>query len=350
MADHLGRLELLDYVRRSLDMALALMHPDFSVVTSFSRRGDSAARVVPHLLAESFFDMSQRDLNGVYATVADTLVEDGYDRELSLAFIMPFLTKSEYLTQQVTREPIPESINVAFQDSRVWRLREGVLSATAAAGSTNPLAVRYGDAELTSVRVCGSYYNSGQFSADVFEPVLSAGGDVTGVRLFHKGELRMLRCNDLPLGRSVPWGVEAFNAANKVRDHVFLPPIDVSLDIDRADSGFDLRVRTECEMDRITFQIEFCFRGPGQWENDGQVIGVTDGQTAILKKGYGLFHTDSYGFRIGPGAEAHRMWQMRAAQAGPGFRVLITLEAPVDHRFDISYGVWSIAMNELITV
>ena len=348
MADSLDRPELLEYVRRALNMVISLLHPDHTVVTSFSKRGDSALRVAPTLTAESFFDMAQRDDNGVFATVADTLVSGEFEPGLSVAFLTPYLTKPEYHQKTVTREPLPESVNVAFPASRIWRVRKGPLSVTAAAGTNNPLALRYGDAELSSVRVCGSYYNSGQFNADEFEPVRGDDGKITGVRLFHDGSLRMLRCNDLPLGHPVPWGVEAFNAANKTRDHVFLPPIDMWLDIDAVDGGFDLHARTECEMERITFQIEFCFRGPGEWETEEQVTKVVDGQTAILKQGYGIFHTGSYGLRIGPGAAAHRMWQMRAATAGPGFRVLTTFEAPVDHRFEIRYGVWSIATNELL--
>jgi hypothetical protein len=350
MADHLGRPEILDYVRRALNMALALLNPDHSVVTSFSRRGDAALKVTPALLAESFFDMAMRDDNGVYATAADTLISGDVEQGLSVAFISPYLLKPEYRTNTVPREPILDAINTVFPASRIWRVRKGPLSATAAAGSNNPLAISYGDADLTAVRICGSYYNSGQFNADKFDPVRNNAGEVTGLRLFHNGDLRMLRCGDLPLGRPVAWGVEAFNAANKERDHVWMPPIDMWLDIDKVDDGFDLRVRTECEMDRITFQVEFCFRGPGEWETDEQVIQVTDGQTAILKQGYGIFHTKTHGFRIGPGAAAHRMWQMRAAQAGPGFRVLMTFEAPVDHRFEIRYGLWSGATHELLSV
>jgi hypothetical protein len=348
MADSLNRPELLDYVRRGLNMVLSLLHPDNTVVTSFSRRGDSALRIAPTLSAEAFFDMAQRDGNGVYATAADTLISAGYEPGLSVAFLTPYLVNPEYRTQTVEREPIPDAINVAFPASRIWRVRKGPLSVTASAGSNNPLAIRYGDAEINAVRVCGSYYNSGQFNADEFEPVIGDDGEVTGLRLFHNGDLRMLRCNDLPLGEPVAWGVEAFNAANKTREHVFLPPIDIWMDIDKVDSGFDLHARTECEMDRITFQIEVCFRGPGEWENAGQVIQVADGQTAILKEGYGIFHTGNYGFSIGPGAAAHRMWNMRAATAGPGFRVLMTFEAPMDHRLEIRYGVWSSATNELL--
>ncbi len=348
MADSLNRPELLDYVRRSLNMVLALLHPDNTVVTSFSKRGDSALRLVPAMSAETFYDMSQRDGNGVYASAADMLVSGDYSPGLCVTFLTPFLKNPEYRTQEVKREPVPDEINVAFPASRVWRLRKGPLSVTAAADSHNPLAIRYGDAEINAVRVAGSYYNSGQFIADEFEPVVGEDGEVTGLRLFHDGELRMLRCNDLPLGKPVAWGVEAFNAANQTREHVFLPKIDMWMDIDKVDNGFDVRARTECEMDRITFQMEVAFRGPGYWETEQQVTQATDGQTAILKEGYGIFHTGNHGFSIGPGAISHRMWNMRAANAGPGFRVIMTFESPVDHCLEIRYGVWSSATHELV--
>ncbi len=184
-------------------------------------------------------------------------------------------------------------------------------------------------------------YNTPRFETDTFE----AFGN--GVWMVHRGDTRRQRNYDLPLGRPVPF--DDFYAVQAEREHWTLPPFDIILDIREVERGFDLHLKTEGALDRIAFQIECCFEGPGEWETDGQVIQVHNAQTAILKCGYGIFHRGEYGIRIGPGAIAHRMWQMRGSEPEPdSFRVLVTLQTPIDRVFEIRYGLWSTATTGLL--
>jgi len=81
------------------------------------------------------------------------------------------------------------------------------------------------------------------------------------------------------------------------------------------------------------------------------VTRVGDGQTSLLKRGYGVFRRGEWAIQIGPGASAHRMWQMRGAEPEPdSFRVLIALQTPVDHTLEIRCGRWSAATGALIDV
>ena len=52
---------------------------------------------------------------------------------------------------------------------------------------------------------------------------------------------------------------------------------------------------------------------------------------------------------IGPGSGEHRQWQMRGSDPDTeSFRVLITLQTPVDHTLAIRYGTWSLATGGLL--
>jgi hypothetical protein len=207
-------------------------------------------------------------------------------------------------------------------------------------GKSTLFSVRWGDASLKAVRIGETYYTTQTFETDIFEPC------GTGVRLVHRGDVSRQRNFDLPLGRPVPF--DAFYAVRSERRHLSLPPFDIALEIREREHGFDLRLRARGALDRVAFQIECCFEGPGEWETDSQVIQVHGGQTAILKQGYGVFHRESWGIQIGPGASAHRMWQMRGIEPETdSFRVLIPLQTPVDHILEIRCGTWSPATHSL---
>ena len=60
------------------------------------------------------------------------------------------------------------------------------------------------------------------------------------------------------------------------------------------------------------------------------------GQVVFLRRRYGSMRYGNDVIRIGPGANAHHMWEMRDAETAPGHvRVLLTFRTPVDHAFTL---------------
>lgn len=341
MADHLDRPELLDYVRRNLDLMAHLFHEDGTVVTSNSNRQDRGQRMVPVSLAESFYDLARRDGNGTWASMADLIVAGGDDPLHSVWLIHPFIANPGYRPDTLERAPLPDNFSRVYPVAGVWRVKRGPLSATAATGNTVAFAVRYGAAELKAVKIAGTYHSTAFFAADSLVPTAD------GVRLAHEGAKRRLPGYELPLDRPVPVG--EFGALRPLRERWTLPVLDQALDITEVAAGFDLHLRTTGGLDRVTFQIECCFTGPGEWETADQVMPVGNGQTAILKAGHGIFRCGEDAISIGPGAIAHRMWQMRGTELEPdSFRVLITLQTPIDRVLEIRYGKWSVATGGLV--
>ena len=341
MANNLGKPELLDPVRKNLDIMAHLFHADGTVVTSISNRQDRGQRVVPVSIADSFFDMAQRDGNGEWAGIADRLVGGDTDLPHSPWLLQPFMQDLEYREESLERRPPPDDFTTIYPTSGLWRVRRGKLSATAATGNRTAFSVRYGDINLKSLKISGTYMSTTNLVADTLESIPG------GIRLIQRGENRRTPGYELPLGKPVPLG--EYGNLRGTRDRWTLPVIDLLLDICEEDNGFDLRLKTEGGLDRVPIEIECTFEGPGEWETDNQVIQVENGQTAILKSNFGTFHSRQEGIRIGPGSGAHRTWQMRSSDPDLGsFRVLITLQTPVDHAFEIRYGEWSLATGELL--
>jgi len=341
MVDNLGKPELLDHVRKSLDFMAHLFHHDGTVVTSISNRQDRGQRVVPLSIADSFYDLARRDGNGVWASLADQLVANGSDAAHGVWLIQPFLTHPDYRDDPLARQPLPDKYRKVYPTSGLWRVRRGPLSATAATGNLTAFAVRYGEVALKAVKIASTYSHSGRFEAETLE---EAEG---GVRLTHQAAAKRIPGYELPLGRPVPPGEVA--RLRPERERWTPPPMDHILDIREVDGGFDLHVRTEGGLDRITYQIECCFEGPGEWETVDQVVQVDNGPTTILKSGHGVFHRGEHGISIGPGGDAHRMWQMRNTEPEPdSFRVLVTLQTPIDQTVEIRCGRRSPATKGLL--
>jgi len=341
MADNLGKPELLDHVRRNLELMAHLFHHDSTVVTSISDRQERGKRVVPLSIADSFYDLARRDDNGAWANIADQLVAEGSDVASQVWLLYPFLAFPSYRNDTLVRQPCPDNYRRLFPASGLWRVRRGHLSATAATANLTVFAVRYGEVALKAVKIASTYSDSGKFSAETIESAKD------GVRLTHQAAAKHIPSYDLPLDRPVPLG--EFARLRPERERWTLPPLDQILDIREVPDGFDLHLRTEGGLDRITYQIECCFAGPGEWETADQTSQVADSQTAILKSGHGVFHRGEHGISVGPGGDAHRMWQMRGTEPEPdSFRVLIPLQTPIDRVLEIRYGRWSLASGALL--
>ena len=71
------------------------------------------------------------------------------------------------------------------------------------------------------------------------------------------------------------------------------------------------------------------------------------GQVIFLKHGDGAMRYGDDVIRIGPGADAHRMWAMRDAEPAPQHvRVLMTFVTPIDHVFSIRLNTGQAYFNQ----
>ena len=338
-ADALNRPELLEPVRRNLDLSYHMLHADGTVVTSFSQRQDQGTRVVLVSMADSYYSMARRDGNGFYAAVADWL----YSVSPGAGWMLePFLTYPEWRVDDLDREPLPKEYTKFYPTAKLWRVRSGNTSATAGAGVTSPFGVKHGAVELTSVNFCASYFAIAQFSGETFEEV--------------DGKIRMTHVSrsadgsrpgyDMPLGREVAF--EEFYNLRKERDVYVLPPLNTVLEIEKVDGGFDLQVRSN-GYDRVPFQIACDFVPGGELDFDSGLVRGQAGEVAFLKSGYAIYHVGNDAISVGPGAYAHRFWELRGSESAPkAFRVLMTFMTPVDQVLEIRCGTWSTAKEGIV--
>ena len=338
----LERPDLLEPVRRNLDLSYHLFHADATAVTSISKRQDRGTRAVPTGLADGYHALAHLEDNGFYAAVADLLVERGGS---GLVCLPNYVLHPEWRTARIERTPLPERYSRVYPVSGLWRVRQGAVSATAAAGLTAPFSVVCGQAELAAVKISSTYFATGQFIGEEFA---EAG---KGVRMQHKGRNLIYPERDyvggiywLPIAEQV--NADNWQEVRGRRETYELPPLEVELHAEEVAGGFDLHIRTSGGVDGVPLQIEGVFAPGGTLEMDSVLIEGHAGHTVFLKAGYALYRVGDDAIRIGPGAMEHTMWRMRNSEIDEErLRVLITLRTPVVRTLEIRCGQWSDAQG-----
>lgn len=338
MADCLDMPHLLDHVRKNLDFMSHLFHADGSVVTSISTRQDRGQRMVPITSIDSFHDLARRDGNGTWAAIADRIFDqytpDPASPHYADWLLQPFLEEPSYREDGLPRSVVPDNFAKVFAVSGVWRVKRGLLSATAASQHRSILSLHYGDVRLESVKISGSYLLTPNVRAARIEPIAG------GVRLVHNGLDSGVPWYHLPTGKHVDY--DAFRETRSERDKWTLPSMDQTIDILEVERGFDLRFRSLGGRERTTMEIELAFDAPGDWDTDDTAMQVSPNQSAILKRGHGVFRRGRHAIRVGPGEYAHRDWSMRESTPTNGvFRVLICFTTPFDRTLEIRCGTWA---------
>jgi len=335
-AEALGQPVLLEPVRKNLDFNYHLIHNDATVVTSISRRQDRGVRSVPTTLADGFHAMAHIDDNGFFATVADWLVEQGGN---GLVCLSNFVRHPNWREHHIERQPLRHNYAKVYSTSGIWRVRRQKMSATAIAGLTSPFSVVQGQLEMT-VKMCSTFFATGQFEGEEFQ------AEPTWVRMKHKGWNKIYPEKDYIGG--VYWLPidETVDAANwqKVRgrrDTYQLAPLEVLLQIEEVLNGFDLNIKTEGGLVGVPFQIECNFTPGGILDTDSTAVQGKAGNTVFFKQGQARYTIGEDSICVGPGNEAHRMWNMRNSEVDDSlFRLLITDMTPVDRRLEVHCGRW----------
>lgn len=321
--------EALAAVQRSLHFDLHLLHADGTAETGLSRRQDYGAREVPIGLASCFLRCHAHAPEPVFVRAAQTLWANRDDATAHILWLTYALLRWGDPAQVDAQ--LPADFSRYFPHNGIWRVRRSLRSASFFQGVTRLLTFIHGRAELSSLKISLTYFGGdcGRFISDEM--------DVAGNRavLHSTGRGRPRRPGyELPLGRPVPpaqW--QASFAQRGLRQ---LPPLASELTIEEVSGGFDLHYRTLDGLERVAAQIAFDFPPGGVWETADTRLQPKAGQVLFLKQGDGTMRYGSDAIRIGPGALAHSMWQMREAETAPDHvRVLLTFLTPVDHRFTI---------------
>lgn len=328
-------------VSRNLELDLHLLHADGTAETGLSRRQDYGTRSVPLGLAPCYLLSHAVQPKPLFLRAAEMLWEQSPEPGGHVLWLAYPLMKygdpdiafegspGEKLPGEVPGEvlgEVPDHYNLFLPKNGIWRVRRGLLSASAFRGSTRLLSLVFGDAELTSLKISQTYfgYETGWFISDSLE--------TEGERavMVSEGVTNPRRPGyEMPLGRPVP--PERWEEMKLERALYRLPPARSQLEIEPVEGGLDLHYLTLEGLEGVAAQMAFDFPPGGIWETTDTSLKPQKGQTIFLTHGAGRMRYESDVIQISPGAHAHTMWLMREAQTAPdSVRVLLTFLTPVD--------------------
>ena len=238
---------------------------------------------------------------------------------------------SKFGEPELSVASLPEDFSQCFAHNGIWRVRRGLLSASFFRGVTRLMNVRFGQAELSSVKISADYFRHclrlvhrrctrrARRHRRLFAPRDSdARADLgTNCRLVN-------RCR-----RS------SFEAMIPVRALRRVPPLTSTLTVRQVEQGFDLCYKTLDGLDRVVSQIAFDFPRAASGKPKTRASSRKPGKSSFSN----AVRRDALWRRCNPnraGHDAHRMWQIRDAEPAPQHvRALMTFVTPIEHAFSI---------------
>jgi len=312
LAIKLNRPQLLDPVRRNLDMMLYMLHADWEAVTEISGRQD---KDLPGNVGRSWFPyrlLAVRDRNPLFADV-----EEHHRKHASLGELMEY---PELLAVSPAAKPVPDNYEKIYPVNGYARIRRGQMSATLLMRNTSKfLSFRYGGVVMDGVRMAGSFFGKGMFTPSLaqkrknayhFEQTLQAG-------YFQ------------PLDPPRRVTTRTWYPTRTERRMTEVCELRYTADVSEIRNGLELKFAASGTQN-VPITVEFNFRPNGTLEGCKPAPEVNDAY--LLGDGYGVYRNGPHAMRFGPGLAQHAYTQLhRLPPKLPGKSVYLTAFSPFEH-------------------
>jgi hypothetical protein len=298
LAEEMRKPELLEHVKRNLDMMLTYIEPDGSVFTQNSVRQDKGEgklgqKFYPVMYYELYLYMAYYLKNGVYAQMAHQIYQTSKEYGSGTPDVLYlYMIKPELKEFEIELESLPTNYEKYYENSGIVRTRRGPWSYTLIKDSSCFLFLHNGNVRCYA-KLCASFFAKAQFKATTLEKTHH------GYRMHFtaKGFYRM------PFKQAPEtWDWEEMD--HSLRDIVNELELDFDVNIKEIEDGLELNVSTD-GCDRVPIKLELGFT-PYTWvEGESFVFKGNPGEDMILKGGYVQVRKGTDVIMVGPGFGAH---------------------------------------------
>lgn len=145
MAEELNREDLLEYVKRNLDMMIAYFEPDGSIFTMNSTRQDKAEKVYPDHYFWLYVYMAYRYNDKKFAGIAKRIMDNNIAcGRCAPDCLLMFMLYPEWLEYKLDEFKLPAYFNRYFKDSGVVRIIKDNMSLSLLKNSANFMFAQVG--------------------------------------------------------------------------------------------------------------------------------------------------------------------------------------------------------------
>lgn len=362
VAHVLDRPELLDYVRKNLDLSIEHAEPNGEIETIQSRRQDQDQRIITtRYFYTQFRELALLDTNGRFAAMA-RLIEEKFAPDLG-DFLGDLIERPELAATLPESENPFTDFERHYETAGLVRIRRGKLSASAFGGtdwyasgketeffnrfgsglSTNPTILRAfnGSAVLEAVRLVPNFFSMGHFRSNGIgyeEGVIQLGNEIKIPYYLPMPADRRKADGVYTQSRSVDG--RFYSKLDFENRPVSTRDLKTDVKITESDTGFDLAFDVSGEENvELTFELTF--------REGGDLTGVEtleDG-TFHLIEGQGTYTLGSDTITFGPG-NGNGLIEARPGEqyswtngslAVKGHRVYITAMSPLTYTLNLAF-------------
>lgn len=313
----LKRPQLLEPVRRNLEMNMYYTHPNGEVETIGSRRQDQnmIAYVSTYYLEYRY--MAVKDANTSFAAMVRFIETAQPDRVKEANPLINFLEEPLLRKPLPNGGAVPSDYSKLFKNTGMARIRRGIVSASVYGGSDWPLGVasglasnptfftfRKGEAVLESVRVGGEFFSEGAFRS---QGIIA---DKNGYGLQQRLEVPYYQ--PLPKNKRNPrgdykltpvkddryWSKMDFPERKMSNIQTLNQNIAIREDRGKFELIFDIT-----SPDTVPVAIEIALRPGGKL--DGALTEKMKDKLYLLREGTGRYTLDDRTIEFGPGEAKH---------------------------------------------
>ena len=299
IAQGFGKPELLNYVRRNLEMTFYYVHPNGEVVTEVSGRQDRAIIGTLENYYYPYRFMAHYDGDGRYAAMCRLIEKTAFPKTAPYLYL--FLEDHSLWKELPPSEPLPTDYIQAFPYSGLVRIRRGDYDASVV--SKNPLFFTFhnGRAVLQGVRVASAFFGKGQFSSD---EILREEG-----KWILKSELQGPYYQPFT-GDWIPGDGDWGKMPRGQREQTEIQHLETKVIIQESGRGFELTFDIS-GTDNVPVSMELIFRPGGAFS--GVELHDPTNDSYLLKDGFGSYSFGGDVIDFGPGTYAHSWLQLRGA-------------------------------------
>ncbi len=299
IAAGLNKPELLENVRKNLNMTLYYVHPNGEIVTDASGRQDKAVIGTLENYYYPYRYLAMLDKNPQYAAMCKLIEETAGNK------IGGFL--DYYLTDSTLWEPLPPASALplnyvkAFPHSGLVRIRRNRRDATIIAQNPVWCTFMKGNAVLQGIRFASSFFGKGQFQTEKV--------NVNGAVYELTQKLDGPYWQPYPKNGIAPDGDwEKMPKANRPQSEI--QHLETHINIKETSDGIQIEVTTN-GTERVPAALELIFRTGGELKGVTKVEGTKD--SWLLKEGTGSYTVGTDTITFGPGLALHKNIALRGA-------------------------------------
>ncbi|WPP48484.1 hypothetical protein [Catalinimonas niigatensis] len=316
--------ELLEPVRKNLEMTLYYLHANGEVVSEGSGRQDKYQRGTMERYYYSYRYMALHDQNSQFAAMVSYLEENETDAiSNALAY---FLEDPELKKSLPASSALPTDYLKVFHGSDLVRIRRAERDATLLA--KNPIFFTFfkGKAALEGIRLASAFFGKGQFEGESLERE----GNEFVLRQWLEGPYYQPFAEDQLPTTDGDWEKMPKDERPQSEVQKFLSEIRIR----ETSTGFQLDISVT-GTDRVPVALEMAFRKGSKLSGVQKVEDTEDAY--LLEEGYATLKEGDSAIRFGPGKAEHSWTQLRGALPKLEAQcVYITGITPFEHQIEIS--------------